>query len=162
MSMQDDFMLWLLEDDLAVAAVYTKITGTACPCMTSRDSNNPAYSYQYHIDNSGAEDCEGTGLIDPGKTTTNTNIKAVICPPHLAGNMIPSFKEIATEVGEIQKDDLFFWGTVDTSDGSFVDMSGNDEYSAYVTYDSLKYLIRDVSDIPALNGQAGRLVRKAT
>jgi len=155
LSYRDQFLLWLATDDLAETATLTTVTGDTCPCMEQGRKN---YSPDWHVANPGEDDCEGTGLINT--STTTINIKAVFSPVGLAGNSIPTMKEFIETIGEIQKDDLFLWGTVNTADGSFADLSGKSEYTDYITKDSKKYLIRDVSDIPASVGQVAHLVRR--
>lgn len=147
---------------MAEAATVSEITGTQCPCMVSRDASNPSYSEQWHVDNSGDEDCLNTGIIDPNKTTTTTNIKAIFSPPGLIGSSIPGGKEFLEAIGEIGKDDLILWGTVDTDTDPLTleDISGKDEYTFYLTKNSIVYTVKDVSWIAGRIGQVALLKRQ--
>jgi hypothetical protein len=142
------------------SATLNVITGTVCPCMTSRDSTNPTYSAEWHGNNPTAEACNGTGLIVD--TTTSTEIKAVIQPFAVYAQSIQSNKEWLSQIGEINIDDHYYCGTVDSS-GSFVDISGYNEKNAYITFDSRSYTLRDISTINfGLEeiAQVARLVRR--
>lgn len=155
MSFQTEFCEWLFTDDLAEAATLTTVTGSTCPCIAaSLDGLTP--SRQWHADNSGQPDCSGTGLIS--QSTTMTNIKAIFWPPGMSGNSLPVMLEYKESIGEIGKADLFMLGTVNTADGAYVNLSSTDELHDYVTYNSQKYLIRDVSGVPAGAGQMIHLV----
>lgn len=150
------FLSWL--NRYGEAATLSVITGSACPCMSYKGRDS--YSEQYHRDNPSAADCGGTGLIS--STTTTTNIKAIFSPPGLVGTSIPGGREFIESIGEVQADDLLLWGTVDTSDGSFETLAGYTDYNAYITYDSKKYFIRDVSSIPGQVGQVALLKHRTT
>ncbi len=161
MSYKTRFIEWLLRSQLAEDAVLSVVTGKDCPCMISRDSANPSYSAQWHRTNTTATDCAGAGLITT--TTATTPIRAVICPPiSIIGGNIPINKEWLAQIGEVQKTDLFVWGSANKTTGAYVDLSGKSEYHDFITYDSNKYLIRDVTDLPADAGQVARLVRRET
>jgi poly-D-alanine transfer protein DltD len=77
----------------------------------------------------------------------------------VSGN-VPINKEWLSQIGEIQKTDLFVWGTANKNTAAFVDLSGYSEYNDFITYDGNKYLIRDVTDLPSDAGQVARLVRR--
>src|SRR4030042_1522961 len=160
MTNKERFMIWLLNNKLAEAATISTITGTVCPCMASRDSSNPSYSAEWHVLNPTAAACSGIGLIST--TTTSINIKAVFSPLNTAGSTIPTGKEFLETIGEIQMDDLFMWGTINTDTNAFIDISGKSEYTSYITKSSIKYVIRDVSNIPGDVGQVAHLVRRAS
>jgi len=160
LSDQSRFLSWL--NRKGEAATTTEITGTQCPCMISRDASNPSYSAQWHVDHEDAEDCGRTGIIDPNKTTTVTNIKGIFSPPGLVGSSIPGGKEFLESIGEVNRDDLILWGTVDTDTDplSFKDISGKSEYVFKITKNSIDYTVKDVSWIPKRVGQVARLVRR--
>jgi hypothetical protein len=140
---------------LAKAATITVTTGNTCPCVTnSQDGVTP--DSQWHRDNPGADACNDTGLISRVETTTN--IKFAIWGLGAWTN-IPKAKEILEQIGEIQKDDLIIIGTLDTDNNDFEDISGKSEYHDWITYDSNKYVIRDVWDLAGV-GDMARLVRK--
>lgn len=142
---QDMILRWLKTNMLASSFTLTEISGDACPCMISRDSARPSYSKEWHRNNPSETNCNNLGIINT--STANTACKGVLLPPGLAGNSIPGGKEFLEAIGEIQTGDLICWGTVNTLTMAFVDLSGKSEYTTYVTYDSNKYTIRDVSDI---------------
>jgi hypothetical protein len=153
------FLSWLY--DFGSAATLNIVTGTACPCMVSRDSTKSEYSPEWHRNNPTALVCSGTGVITT--TTTTTNIKAIIHPPGVMFNSIYAPKETLVPIGELQKDDMLFWGSVNTSTGAFVDLSGKNENKDYVTFNSINYALRDVSDVfwaGVRIMQAGALIRK--
>jgi len=138
------------------SAVLTKITGTACPCMSYKDRDS--YSEEYHRNNPLAEDCGGTGLIDPGKTTTNINIKFIVSDINTASTFLPKALDIKEVYGEINARDLFIIGTMDTSNSNTSeDLRNLNEYANWITYDSQKYLIRFVTPIPKSVGQIALL-----
>jgi hypothetical protein len=154
-SYQTEFCEWLMTDDLAESATLTVVTGEACPCVAaSLDGHTP--SRQWHADNPGEPDCSGTGLINVNSTVTN--IKGIFWPPGMGGSTVPTLLEYREAIGEIKKEDLFLLGAVNTANGSFVDLTGKSEYHDYITKNSQKYLIRDVSDVPAGAGQMAHLV----
>jgi hypothetical protein len=137
------------------------VTGTACPCSTARDSANPQYSLNWHRDNPSSAACNGTMLIT--RTTTTTTIKAVIHPPSVFANSIYAPKELLTALGEYQKDDMIYWGGINTTTLAIVDISGTNENRDYLTYKTINYSIRDVSKYYWQGtevGQVSRLVRR--
>ena len=156
MSYSVRFRNWLLRTSLAGAGVLTEVTGSACPCMSYKNRNS--YSEEWHRQNSGETDCNGTGLIST--TTTTVNFKGIFCAPALVGRLMPTAKEFMEAIGEIQKDDMFLWGAVNSTTSAVVELAGQDEYYDYITYNSNKYIIRDVSDLPGQVGQVAHLVRK--
>jgi hypothetical protein len=143
-----------MRSSLANSATLSVITGTTCGCWTNRDSGNSEYSKQWHIDNAGSADCLGTGLTS--RTTTVTNIKGCAFPPQ----QIPKYLENLVAIGELQADDLCWIGTVNSSTGAFVELSGYHEERAFITYDSKTYVIRDVMDVGGI-GQTALFVRKS-
>lgn len=156
MSYSTRFLNWLKRTPLAESGVLTEVTGTACPCMSYK--NRSSYSEEWHRQNPTEDDCGGTGLIDT--TTTTTNFKGIFSAPRLIGTSIPTSKEFLELIGEIQSSDMFLWGAVNSTTGAVVDLAGQNEYYDYITYDSNKYIIRDVSDLPGQVGQVVHLVRK--
>lgn len=155
---QDRLVLWLLNNSLVQSAVLTKVTdGSVCPCMTSRDSDNPSYSAEWHANNPDEEDCNKTGII--GGSTSNVNIKAIIVKPGLAGLAIPIKLETVLPMGEFNDDDMLLYGTADADNDNYESLDGLTDYTAYITFDSDKYLIRDVTDVGDI-GQVARLVRR--
>jgi len=162
MTNQERFLNFLLTNSLAGTGTISEITGTACPCMISRDSSNPSYSEKWHRDNpvgDGDEDCASTGTIDPGKTTTVTTFKAIFATPHMVAGVIPGSKELLDSIGEKSNSDLYLWGLVNTTTLAVIPILEKSEYVTYITYDSINYLIRDAWEILD-QGYACRLVRK--
>ncbi|MDD5543900.1 MAG: hypothetical protein PHX83_12070 [Acidobacteriia bacterium] len=159
MTYKERFCAWLNRSALAEDATLSTFTGSTCRCMASRDTNNPSFSAQWHRDNPSATACNGLGLYSTTEATTPLSF--VITEPisMISGN-IPINKEWLSQIGEIQKTDRFVWGTVNRTSGAFVDLSGKSEYHDYITYDSNKYLIRDVTDLPGDAGQVAHLVRR--
>jgi hypothetical protein len=159
MTDQERFLDWI--NRFGDTVTMSVITGTACPCSTSRDSSNPQYSLNWHRDNPSAAACSGTLLIST--TTTTTTIKAIIHPPGVFANSIYNGKEILTALGEYQKDDMVYWGGINTSTLALVDISGKNENRDYMTFNSINYSIRDVSKMywkGSELGQVARLVRR--
>ena len=117
------------------SAVYTAITGDACPCV------NSATGYcdqEWHFRNPapGDEDCNGTGLIDT--VTTNTNIKAFILPK-------ADLNEIQRQkVGLRAEDDYLFVGALNVSAETLFDISGFNADHDYITFATHKYILRAI------------------
>jgi len=126
------------------SATVAVITGTVCPCMTSRDSSRPSYSAQWHRDNTAAADCLGTGYIT--RTTTTTTFYGLFHPVSAIGNSIPMMVERMAAVGEIDENDLMMFGAV-KSDGTAFDLSALVERKDKITYDSKTYIVRHVFDL---------------
>uniref|UniRef100_A0A6M3ILF5 Uncharacterized protein n=1 Tax=viral metagenome TaxID=1070528 RepID=A0A6M3ILF5_9ZZZZ len=158
MTNQERFLNWLYTNALAETATLAVITGTACPCMISRDSSRPSYSEQWHRDNPGAADCTGTGIIS--STTTTTTFKGIFIAPGLVANTIPTMQERLMQIGEIRDDDLFLWGLVNSSTLAVVSILGASEYTHKITRNSIDYSIKTAWEIPQL-GYAGHLRRRA-
>ena len=159
MTPKQRFMNNLLRNGQDVTVVT--IAGTTCPCMSKRDSAYPVYNPAWHRDNPTAAACNGTGLIST--TSTSTAAKAVIMSYQTVINSGMIKKEILDNIGEIQHDDLFLVGTVKTSDGSFIELSGMIETRDYITYNSKNYLIRHTFDYgtSSVIGHLAVLRRKA-
>jgi len=149
------FLEWLMQNELPETAVRTVITGDACGCVTnSRDGITP--SRQWHRNNPSEDDCNGLGVTS---TSTNTNIKGVCLPVGVSQATIPFADEIKTEIGKIQKDDHVWWGTVNTADGTYIDLTTMEELRDYITYDSIKYVVVVVKEVTGI-GQVAYLQRK--
>jgi hypothetical protein len=127
-------------------ATIAVITGTACPCMTSRDSARPAYSAEWHRLNTGAAACSGTGIISA--TTTTTTVTALFCPVSASSNSIPMIMEKLAALGEIDEKDMMMFSPV-KSDGSAFSLAGMVERKDKVTYDGKQYLVRAILDLAA-------------
>ena len=126
------------------------VTGTQCPCMISRDANNPTYSPDWHINNPapGDEDCNGSGLIDT--TSTTINLKGFLYPAALLGtSQVP--EDIKSVIGEITNADLIVYGQVNTDTLAFYDLSGLTEYDDTITFDSVTYVDRKTFDLKIQN-----------
>lgn len=153
---------WLFTNGMS-ASLVVKSGGTACACMTARDSNHPSYSPEWHANNPGSAACNGTGFTGT-LTTTTTSIKAVIHPLSAVGNWQIAQKWLS-EIGEIKPEDMYFIGAVNASTGAFVDISSNtNERLNKITFNAKDYVIRDV--YPILFGteticNAARLSRSA-
>jgi len=153
---REQFLEWLMQNELPETAVRTVITGDACGCIAGgRDSITP--SEQWHRLNPTEDACDGTGLTSP--VSTDTNIKGVCLPVGVSQATIPFADEIKTEIGKIQKDDHIWWGTVNTADGSYIDLSTMEELRDYITYDSIKYIVMVVKEVAGI-GQVAYLQRK--
>ena len=151
-------MLWLNRTDLSSTITLTVVTGDQCPCMISRDANNPTYSEQWHRDNSGEDDCQGTGLIN--SSTADTTLKCILGTWGIISNSIPGAKKVLTEIGEVNTTDLFGYGFVNTSTLAFTSLLSYTEYNAYITYSSVEYNIKDVFEVMNI-GEVARFSRKA-
>jgi len=119
-------------------AELTSITGTQCPCWDYRGSG---YSAQYHRDNSSADDCERTGLIDT--TTTTKNIKLTVYPigAGVWGTNVPDY--IKTEIGIMTGIDFVAFGTLDADDNVFLSLAAYGSEDT-ITYDSNDYRISKI------------------
>ncbi len=123
-----------------VTANMTVITGTACPCITSRDPEHPAYSPEWHRLNPAAASCAGTGLIS--RTNTVTSIRAFFYEAGISGDEIR--KLFKTEViGELSDTDLLMVGTMEATTGAFVEL----QRDAVVALPRGSYRIFSVSDL---------------
>lgn len=121
--------------------------GTACPCLTSRDSANPTYSADWHRRNPTSADCHGTGVIN--STTTAITIKTMpMSVSALAGTVRPDGKEV--EIGKIDIGDMVLYGAVKISDASHYDFSVLSE-SNEIKLNSQKYCVKDVVFIQVEN-----------
>lgn len=142
----------------AKSGTFNVITGSDCPCMTSRNASVPMYSEEWHRQNASATPCNGIGLINT--TTTPTAIRAIIYKVGLTGGTgIPKEFESLLPIGEAQAGDLILMGTLDTGNNVFVSIDGHDDYDAYITIKGIDYFIRDVIDIGPY--EIARLVRKS-
>ena len=122
----------------------TSVTGTQCPCMISRDANNPTYSPAWHVNNPDADDCSGSGLIDT--TSTTINLKGFLYPTALLGtSQVPD--TIKSVIGETANTDLIVYGQVNTDTLAFYDMSGLTEYDDTITFDSVTYVDRKTFEL---------------
>lgn len=158
MSYRTRFLQWIAGTPLASAATLTTYTGTQCPCMISRDANNPRYSEEWHRNNPDVEDCLQTGLID--KTTTTVNIRGLAYNSEMmSGVNIPQGLETLLPIGELQEDEIAWIGTLDTDNDSFETLDGYTDYNAKITYDANDYHIRDVVDITGI-GECAILTRQ--
>ena len=135
--------------------------GTACGCMTYRDSAHPEYSREWHRNNPAQTNCNGTGKI--GMTLTTTSAKAHIMPLQLAINSSMIKKELLENIGEIQKEDYVLIGTANATTGTFIDLRTLNESYDYIIYDSVNYLVRHVYEYAtdAVIGQMVLLKRKS-
>ena len=156
MSHQTRFLNWLARAPLAESITITETSGTACPCMSSK--NRTSYSEQWHRANPDDDDCNGTGLID--STNTTTTVKAIIATPATMGTRIPGASHMLEAIGELAVTDLICWGFVNTSTNAQKSLSDPSDYTDKATYGGNDYFIRDVYDIPGGVGQIARLVRK--
>ena len=141
------------------SATVTQVTGTACPCVKSSGS-----SREWHRLNTGADECNGTGLINT--TTTTTTVKAFFTN-RLQSLMVFLNQFKKSEIGELDSADLFIFGVAKASDASYFDISGlketGDNRANKITFASEDYLVRHVYSIAGLNetvvGQVGLLKR---
>ena len=122
------------------AATLKRVTGTACPCMVSRDANKPAYSAEWHRLNPVAAACNGTGLIS--RTTTSTSILAFFYEAGIAGSEIRKAFDTA-EIGELALDDVLAIGALNASTAAFVGMVRDDN----ITVGSREYKVFHVSEL---------------
>lgn len=144
MTKQTRFCMHLLRK--GASATLSSVTGTQCPCMISRDADNPEYSHEWHRLYPDADDCNGTGLIDT--TTTTTTIKGMVYPVQAATAAGLLSKEIMEVIGETQKDDLLWLGTANGTTGAFVDLSSYTEADDSISYESITYNIRHTFSFP--------------
>ena len=117
--------------------MVTQITGDTCPCTTWRDGS---YSPEYHSEiNTTVEDCQGTLLIN--RTTTTFTLKGIVSLGIQSLNTFMT-KEILSEIGELQNEDLLLFGQCKASDGSFFDLTVLSEQRDTLTIDSIDYIRR--------------------
>jgi len=131
------------------------VTGTACPCWTFRGTG---YSPQWHVDNSEADACNGTGLIDT--TTTTINLKATLYPVEIALSGTAWPDTLKTAIGEIGDIDLVMYGSVNSDTDAFVSLQSYTQQDDYVIYNSINYIIAKV--IPLTFYEYILLKRKST
>jgi hypothetical protein len=124
------------------AATASIISGTTCPCMTSRDSTRPSYSAEWHRNNLSAADCLGTGKIS--RTTTTVNLKAYFFPVAAVGNSIPMTNFTKSVIGELDEKDLMLFGAVNTATNALYSLSAMVERKDTITYNGNTYLVRHV------------------
>jgi len=157
MTKKERFLKYLYSKGKSITLTYYT-GGSVCPCMISRDANNPAYSAQWHIDNSSAEDCNGTGYIE--QTEVSTTLKGNI---QTELQSLSNFmnRENKSEIGELQKGDIVLFGQCSASDGSWFDVSNLVEDRDYFTIDSNRYFRRNTTDInfESIVGQVSILKR---
>jgi len=115
----------------------TQKTGTACPCLAERG----AYSPGWHAAHLTAEDCQGREIIDT--TTTETTLLAYMVTAQGQTWYAARSKELATVIGEMQKDDLLMVGVV-TNTGVWFDMNPLVETSDTINFKSKYYVCRHV------------------
>lgn len=131
------------------SATITTVTGTTCPCMTSRDSARPQYSAQWHRDNPTASDCAGTGLIS--RSTSTTSIKAYFLPAIVGASAMKTGGDVAFSkevIGELDEKDMIMFGPANASTGALVSIASMVERKDKVTYDGCDYLVRYYFNLP--------------
>ena len=163
MTMQDRMMSWIAKGNEHVQSLTISIiTGTACPCLVADDSDETSYNPGWHRANPapGDEDCDGSGIIDPNKTTTVTNLKAMIFTEKLTTQADSTMDVILDQLGKIQATDLIICGCWDSDNEAYFSISGYNDRTAKITYDSKDYLIREVYTMPESVCQWARLVEK--
>ena len=137
MSCQAEFLKAFLRQ--GNAATVTKVSGTACPCMTSRDSARQQYSAQWHRDHPTAADCAMTGLIS--RTTTTIAVKGF----HLdVGAMLARSDAVANKIpiGELQQGDVMWQGTIRTDTNAFYDLSALSDIADKITIGGVDYRVK--------------------
>ena len=137
-------MLQFIENSpLASIAVLSTITGDQCPCMISRDANNPRYSEEWHRNNTTADDCNKTGLIN--SVTVTTNIKGIAYPASMVNaSNIQSGLTTLSQIGEMDATDIAWIGTLNLDSYEFISLSGYNDYNSKITYNDQDYFIKDV------------------
>jgi hypothetical protein len=142
-----------------MTATVTIVTGTQCPCMISRDPNNPSYNPEWHVTvNPSADDCGGSGLINT--TTTVTTVYASFMNEMQNINTLLT-DQLLKEIGEVKTTDVIMVGQFE-ADGTFFNMSQFSEQSDKVTFGGVDYVVRHYHDIyhGELVGQVSLLKRK--
>lgn len=137
MSIQAEFLKAFLRQ--GNAATVTKVTGTACPCMASRDSARPQYSAQWHRDNPAAANCAMTGLISRTTTTIavkgfNLDFGAAMARSDSVAQKIP--------IGELQQGDVVWQGTIRTDTNVFYDLSTMSDIADKITINGVDYKVK--------------------
>ncbi len=157
---QDQFVELLFNAGSSESAVLTVITGDVCNCVTNgQDGKTP--DFQWARDNGETALCNSVGLNN--QVITNTNITLVLTPPGISSTSVPKYTELKSVIGEISEKDLFAWGSTNSDDYSYVDLSsytGANEKHVYLTYESNKYAIRAVLWNPSRIGQSIFLERR--
>jgi len=118
----------------------TIVTGDVCPC-TTQGGRDGEYDPLWHEAYPGAEDCQGSKLINRSKSVTN--LKSFVIDYASLSNFYT--KESIGLVGRISTDvdSKVMIGACNT-DGTEFDLTTINEHSDYFTYDSLNYKRRDV------------------
>ena len=127
--------------DRGQTGTVTVVTGTVCPCMTSRDVNVFEYSAYWHELHRN-EHCNGTGLIDV--TTTQTTIRSFFTNEMETMATYLS-KQLLTEIGEKQTRYLMMLGCA--AAGSMFDLSSLNRRNAVFTFNSKDYRLMHFFDL---------------
>ena len=125
------------------SATYRKVTGTACPCLTSRGDGSSVYSREWHRLYPTADDCGGTGLIDT--TSTNYTIKAFFSMElETLSNYLKD--RIQSKIGEMKNNYMIMYQPIYTSDYSFVDLDAINKNSDTIIWNSRYFKVLFVID----------------
>jgi|GEM_PF-2217891 len=129
----------------------TIVIGDVCPC-TTQGGRDGEYDPLWHEAYPEAEDCQGSKLINRSKS--NTSLKSFVIDYASLSNFYT--KESISLIGRISTDvdSKVMVGACNT-DGSEFDLTTLNEHSDYLTYNSIKYKLRDV--IPLNPAQCGVL-----
>jgi hypothetical protein len=126
----------------ATVKVFTG--GTTCPCMTSRGSEAPAYSAEWHRRNPTATDCAGKGTINATQSTDT--IKTLPIEATAIGDIVRT-SGIIVDIGEIKAGDVALYGGVKISDGTNYSFDGLKDWNE-ITVNSRVYAAKKVIRIP--------------
>lgn len=134
-------------ESVGSSATWTHVTGTACPCLTSRGDGSSQYSTEWHRNNPTADDCEGTGLIDT--TSTGYAIKAVFSMElETLSNYLKD--RIQSKVGDMKNNYMIMYQPIKTSDYSLIDLESIDKNADTITWNSRYFKVLFVVDNAAI------------
>lgn len=132
-----EFLYSLMEN--GATATVNLVSGDACPCVGSR-----GISREWHRLHPTAPDCQGKGIING--TTTEKTVKAFFSNTiQTLATFKMTFQKLP--IGEDAEADLYMIGTIDSSDGSFFDLSNLSENKDKIIFQGNEYIIRRVYDI---------------
>jgi hypothetical protein len=107
------------------------------------------YDPAWHAANPGAENCAGREIISV--TTTTVVLRAIMYKAQTQTPYASQSKEIATAIGEMQKDDMIMVGAIGT-DNDWYDVTALDEESDTLEFNSETFVMRHVFPYTTANG----------
>jgi len=134
-------------EDVGSSATWRHVTGTSCPCLTSRGDGSSQYSAEWHRLNPDEDDCGGTGLID--SESTDTGIIAVFSMElETLSNYLKDL--IQSKIGNMKNNYCIMYPPIKSSDYSLVDLNSIDLDADTIIWNSKYYKVLFVVDNAAI------------